>query len=114
MKIKKQPDLARLITDLDKGNEGTGNQLNYTHATSISWKVIQGYKDGLSKRNIIKYVIMSLPVLHIQTSDGNARKSKFSHDQIQRTISVLDEMLSWYWWPFSKIRKDLKRVCKKS
>ena len=112
MKIKKQPDLAKLITMLDEKNDGQGNQLSFTHATSISWKVTQGHKKGMSKREIIKYVVNNLPILHLKPKDGNERKSKFSHDQIQRTISVLEEMLKWYWFPWSKIRKDLNRLCK--
>ena len=111
MKIKQQPDLARLITELDEKNDGTGNQLSFTHATSISWKVMQGHKQGMRKRGIIKHVINNLPVIHVQPKDGNERKSKFSHSQIQRTISVLDEMLRFYWFPWSKIRKDLDRIC---
>jgi hypothetical protein len=112
MKIKKQADLSRLVTVLDEKNDGQGNQLSFTHATSISWKVTQGHKKGMRKREIIKYVVNNLPILHLQPKDGNERKSKFSHDQIQRTISVLDEMLKWYWFPWSKIRKDLNRLCK--
>ncbi len=112
MKIKKQPDLAKLVTVLDEKNDGQGNQLSFTHATSISWKVTQGHKKGMGKREIIKYVVNNLPILHLKPKDGNERKSKFSHDQIQRTISVLEEMLKWYWFPWSKIRKDLNRLCK--
>ncbi len=112
MKIKKQPDLAKLITMLDEKNDGKGSQLSFTHATSISWKVMQGHKQGMKKREIIKYVVTNLPVLYVKPKDGNERKSKFSHDQVQRTISVLNEMLQWYWIPWSKVRKDLNRLCK--
>jgi hypothetical protein len=112
MKIKKQPDLAKLITMLDEKNEGEGNQLSFTHATSISWKVMKGHKQGMKKKEIIKYVVNNLPILYVQPKDGNERKSKFSHDQIQRTISGLNEMLRWHWFPWSNIRKSLNRLCK--
>ena len=112
MKIRKQPDLARLITDLDKKKDGTGNQLSFTHGTSISWKMIKGHKQGLRRRHLIKYVIDNMPVLNVAPVDGIERKSKFTHNQLQRVNSVLDEILKWYWFPFSKVRRDLNRLCK--
>ena len=112
MKINNVSDLAMLITQLDKKEDETGNQLSFTHSTSIAWKVKAAYEQGMRKRGIIKHVVNNLDVIHVQPKDGNERKGKFSHNQVSRTIKVLDEMLKWYWFPFSKIRKDLKRVCK--
>ena len=70
------------------------------------------HKQGMKKKEIIKYVVNNLPILYVQPKDGNERKSKFSHDQIQRAISVLNEMLKWHWIPWSKVRKDLNGLCK--
>ena len=112
IKINNTQDLAMLITMLDKREDENGSQLSFTHASSIAAKVKAGYKEGMRKKGIIKHVVSTLKVLHTQPKDGNEKKSKFTHSQVSRTIKVLETMFRWYWWPFSKIRKDLKRVCK--
>jgi hypothetical protein len=112
LKINKTADLAMLITMLDKRDDETGNQLSFTHSTSIAWKVKAAHEMGMKKNDIIKHVINTLDVIHVQPKDGNERKGKFSHSQVSRTIKALNEMLRWYWFPWSKIRRDLNRVCK--
>lgn len=112
--IKTQPDLARLITELDEKNDGIGNQLNFFHATTISWKIMKEFMKGSSKKQMISNIVDSLPVIRTQGLSGNEKKGKFSYNQIDRVKDVLNEMLRWYWWPWSKIRKNLKTVCDRS
>lgn len=113
MKINTVQDLAMLITMLDAKEDGNGSQLSFTHATSIGWKIVKGHKKNLRKRHLIKFVIDNLDVLHGVPINGNEKKSKFTHNQLQRVMTTLNELLRWYWWPWSKVRKDLDRLCKR-
>lgn len=111
--LQLQPDLAKLITVLDKKNDGTGNELNVIHGTIIGSLVVKGYRNGDSKTDLIKNVLDELPVLYVKSNEnGHKRKSKFTYDQKLRTKDTLKKLLKNYWWPWSGIRKGLKVLCK--
>ena len=95
--------MANDIAEMDKSCEN--KELNIAECNSIASKIAKMYCEG-GKEWVVTGLRKSVGSLHIIGRKG------YSYDQLDRIDKIVKDMFKWHWLPFSKIRRNMKRITK--
>lgn len=91
--------MANDIAEIDKSNN---KELNISQCNKVASNV----------RNLYRMRGKDYMLNHLQeTLPGTYEKGGFTLDQKQRAVNAVRKLFRWYWFPFSKIRNNMRRLC---
>jgi len=91
--------MANDIAMIDKSNL---KEFNISQCNMIS-KYIKQYYEKHGNFQIASQVVLSLP--------GYTVKNGFSMDQKERVEKIINKLFKWHWFPLSRIRNNMRRLC---
>jgi hypothetical protein len=105
-KWKTKQDFAREILERDM-----------TLCLGTNKRVIDEGQSIVIADEIIWYYVKGnafVPKVAVHNGIRNKRRGAkflFYYDQPERVISIYDDLFKWYWFPLSRIRCNMRRLC---
>ncbi len=95
--------MANYIAEMDISS---AREMNISKCNIVAKHIKNLYQQG-GKQMVVVNIVKALPAFHpITNPKGLSICERYNVEKIVKT------MLKWHWIPFSKISRNMKRVCK--
>ena len=111
--MKRWNTTQQMANDIAKIDESSNKELNISQCNLIA-KNVKNLCKVKGKEYMLNHIRNTLPGLSgVSDSDPDRKyKTTFSMEQKDRAVDVVKRLFRWYWFPLSRIRNNMVRLCK--